>query len=123
MRRWHADIYAFIELRKNTGDENLRARDLFIALWVPDLFMRRVERDEDWTLMCPDECRGLVDTYGAEFDKLYEEYESKDMGKRKIRARDLWNHILENQINQLNYIMQVNNLNYINHLNHLNLLN
>ena len=95
---WHADIYAFIELRKNTGDENLRARDLFIALWVPDLFMRRVERNEDWTLMCPDECRGLVDTYGAEFEKLYEEYESKDMGKRKIRARDLWNHILENQI-------------------------
>jgi ribonucleotide reductase alpha subunit len=95
---WHSDIYAFIELRKNTGDENLRARDLFIALWVPDLFMRRVERDEDWTLMCPDECRGLVDSYGADFEKLYEEYESKNMGKRKIRARDLWNHILENQI-------------------------
>jgi ribonucleotide reductase alpha subunit len=95
---WHADIYGFIELRKNTGDENLRARDLFIALWVPDLFMRRVEQNAEWTLMCPDECRGLVDSYGDEFEKLYEEYEKLGIGKRKVMARDLWNHILENQI-------------------------
>jgi ribonucleotide reductase alpha subunit len=95
---WHADIFAFIELRKNTGDENLRARDLFIALWIPDLFMKRVQDNDDWTLMCPDECKGLVDNYGEEFESLYIEYEQKKMGKKVIKARELWNHILENQI-------------------------
>jgi hypothetical protein len=95
---WHADIYSFIELRKNTGDENLRARDLFIALWVPDLFMKRVQEDGDWTLMCPDECKGLVDNYGEKFEELYISYEQQQKGKRVVKAKDLWNHILENQI-------------------------
>jgi len=95
---WHADIYAFIELRKNTGDENLRSRDLFIALWVPDLFMKRVHEDGDWTLMCPDECKGLVDSYGEEFEQLYTSYEKDNKGRKKVKARDLWNHILESQI-------------------------
>lgn len=95
---WHADIYSFIELRKNTGDENLRARDLFIALWVPDLFMKRVQEDADWTLMCPDECKGLVDNYGEKFEELYISYEQQQKGKRVVKAKDLWNHILENQI-------------------------
>ena len=95
---WHADIYDFIELRKNTGDENLRARDLFIAMWICDLFMKRVQNDQDWTLMCPDECLGLVDSYGEEFEKLYLQYEEEKRGKKVVKARDLWNHILENQI-------------------------
>jgi ribonucleoside-diphosphate reductase alpha chain len=95
---WHSDIYDFIELRKNTGDENLRARDLFIAMWVCDLFMKRVQNDQDWTLMCPDECPGLVDSYGEEFEKLYLQYEEEKRGKKVVKARDLWNHILENQI-------------------------
>jgi len=95
---WHSDIYSFIELRKNTGDENLRTRDLFIALWIPDLFMKRVQEDGLWTLMCPDECKGLVDSYGEEFEKLYISYEISKQGKKVIKARDLWNHILENQI-------------------------
>ena len=95
---FHADIYAFIELRKNTGDENLRARDLFIALWVPDLFMKRIQEDGDWTLMCPDECKGLVDSYGEEFEQLYISYEKANKGRKTVKARDLWNHILENQI-------------------------
>ena len=95
---WHADIYAFIELRKNTGDENLRSRDLFLALWVPDLFMKRIQEDGDWTLMCPDECKGLVDSYGEEFEQLYISYEINNKGRKTVKARDLWNHILENQI-------------------------
>ena len=95
---WHADIYSFIELRKNTGDENLRARDLFLALWVPDLFMKRVQEDGEWSLMCPDECEGLVDSYGDDFDAKYILYESQGKQKKKVKARDLWNHILENQI-------------------------
>lgn len=95
---WHGDIYSFIELRKNTGDENLRARDLFIALWIPDLFMKRVQDNSDWTLMCPDACKGLVDSYGEEFETLYTQYESENKGIRTVKARDLWNHILENQI-------------------------
>jgi ribonucleoside-diphosphate reductase alpha chain len=95
---WHADIFSFIELRKNTGDENLRARDLFIALWVCDLFMNRVEKDEMWSLMCPDECKGLVDSYGEEFEKKYIEYEQEGKYRRQVKARELWNHIIENQI-------------------------
>ena len=95
---WHADIYAFVELRKNTGDENLRARDLFLGLWVPDLFMKRVEQDEMWSLMCPDECPGLVDTYGDKFETLYTKYEQEKRYKRQVKARDLWEHILGNQI-------------------------
>ena len=95
---WHSDIFSFVELRKNTGDENLRARDLFISVWVPDLFMKRVEADDMWSLMCPDECPGLVDKYGEEFEKLYETYEEKKTFKKQVKARDLWNHILESQI-------------------------
>jgi ribonucleoside-diphosphate reductase alpha chain len=95
---WHADVFDFVELRKNTGDENLRCRDLFLALWIPDEFMRRVERDDDWYLMCPDKQPGLVDSYGSDFDQLYNQYISEGKYMRKVRARDLWNHILEAQI-------------------------
>jgi len=95
---WHSDIFSFVEMRKNTGDENLRARDLFISVWVPDLFMKRVEEDGMWSLMCPDECMGLVDIYGDEFERLYETYEEQKKYKRQVKARDLWNHILESQI-------------------------
>lgn len=95
---WHADIYEFLDLRKNQGKDELRARDLFLALWTNDLFMERVDLDEDWTLMCPHECEGLNDTYGDEFNKLYLDYESKGYGKRTVKARDLWNKILESQI-------------------------
>jgi len=95
---WHSDIFSFVELRKNTGDENLRARDLFLSVWVPDLFMKRVEADEMWSLMCPDECPRLVDTYGEEFEKLYQSYEEQKKYKKQVKARDLWNHILESQI-------------------------
>jgi ribonucleoside-diphosphate reductase alpha chain len=95
---YHADIFEFVELRKNTGDENLRARDLFLALWVPDLFMKRVMNDDTWSLMCPDQCPGLVDTYGEEFEALYETYEKEGKFIKQIKARDLWKHILENQI-------------------------
>ena len=95
---WHADVFDFVELRKNTGDENLRCRDLFLALWIPDEFMRRVERDDDWYLMCPDKQPGLVDAYGSAFEQLYNQYISEGNYMRKVRARDLWNHILEAQI-------------------------
>jgi len=95
---WHADIYEFLDLRKNQGKEELRARDLFLALWTNDLFMERVDLDEDWTLMCPHECNGLNDTYGEEFRNLYLDYESKGYGKKTVKARDLWNKILESQI-------------------------
>ena len=72
MEPWHADVFDFLNLKKNTGDPDYRARDLFYALWIPDLFMRRVEADGDWSLMCPAECPGLFDCWGDEFDKLYE---------------------------------------------------
>lgn len=94
---WHADIRSFLELRKNQGYEDLRARDLFYALWIPDLFMRRVENDEEWTLMCPHVCPGLSDTYGKEFEELYMKYESEGLGV-KVRAQDLWFQILESQV-------------------------
>ncbi len=95
---WHADIWDFMEMRKNHGDEEMKARDLFYALWVPDLFMKRVHTDQDWTLMCPDECPGLSDVYGEEFEKLYAKYESENRGKRTIKARELWFHILDSQM-------------------------
>ena len=78
-------------MRKNHGKEESRARDLFYALWVPDLFMKRVKADEDWTFMCPNECPGLADCYGEEFEKLYEKYESEGKGKKTIKAMTLWN--------------------------------
>lgn len=95
---WHADIFDFIDLRKNHGKEELRARDLFLALWTPDLFMRRVEEDREWTLFSPDEAPGLDECYGEEFEKLYEKYEKEGRGRKTIRARELWNKVIESQI-------------------------
>lgn len=95
---WHADVFEFLDLKKNSGDSELRARDLFYALWVPDLFMKRVESDGDWSLMCPHECPGLADVWGEEFEKLYIRYEEEGRYKRKVRAQDLWYEIVRSQI-------------------------
>jgi ribonucleoside-diphosphate reductase alpha chain len=95
---WHADIEDFIDLRKNTGKEEMRARDLFLALWIPDLFMERVERDEEWSLFSPSEVPGLYDLYGQEFVEMYTKAESEGKAKRKMKARELWAKILESQI-------------------------
>ncbi|WP_370090097.1 ribonucleoside-diphosphate reductase subunit alpha [Ekhidna sp.] len=95
---WHADIFDFLDLRKNHGKEEMRARDLFYALWIPDLFMKRVEENGDWTLMSPDECPGLFEAYGDEFEALYEKYEREGKGRKTIKAQDLWFEILEAQI-------------------------
>ncbi len=95
---WHADIFDFLDLKKNHGKEEMRARDLFYAMWIPDLFMKRVQEDGPWTLMCPNECPGLFDTYGEDFEKKYQEYEAQDKGRKTIKARDLWEKILESQI-------------------------
>ena len=95
---WHADIFDFLDLRKNHGKEEQRARDLFYALWTPDLFMKRVEENGDWTLMCPNECPGLADSWGAEFDALYTKYESEGKGRKTMKAQDLWFKILESQV-------------------------
>ena len=95
---WHADIFDFLDLKKNHGKEEQRARDLFYALWIPDLFMKRVEDNGDWTLMCPNECPGLSDTYGKKFEKLYKKYESEGKGRKTIKAQELWFKILESQI-------------------------
>jgi len=98
MEPWHADVFSFLDLRKNTGAEEMRARDLFYAMWIPDLFMKRVEENGDWTLMCPNECPRLFDTYGDEFEKLYTGYEQVGKGRKTIKARELWEKILEAQI-------------------------
>jgi len=95
---WHADIFQFLDLRKNHGDENQRARDLFYALWIPDLFMERVQANGDWTLMCPDECPGLFDCYGEKFNALYEKYEYEGRGRKTIKAQSLWFAILDSQV-------------------------
>ena len=95
---WHADIFDFLELKKNHGKEEMRARDLFYAMWTPDLFMKRVEENAEWTLMCPNECPDLYNVHGDEFDKLYLKYESEGRGRKTIKARDLWEKILESQI-------------------------
>lgn len=95
---WHADIFDFLELKKNHGKEEQRARDLFYALWIPDLFMKRVEENGDWTLMCPNECPGLADTHSAEFEALYTKYEAEGKGRKTIKAQDLWFKVLESQI-------------------------
>ena len=95
---WHADVFDFLELRKNHGKEEQRARDLFYALWTPDLFMKRVEENGDWTLMCPNECPGLSDTWGAEFEALYTKYEAEGKGRKTIKAQDLWFKVLESQM-------------------------
>ena len=95
---WHADIFDFLDLKKNTGKEEMRARDLFFAMWTPDLFMKRVQEDGNWTLMCPNECPGLYDVHGEEFEKLYESYEAAGKGRKTIKAQELWEKILESQI-------------------------
>ena len=95
---WHADVYDFLDLRKNHGKEEIRARDLFYALWIPDLFMQRVKDNGTWTLMCPNECPGLSDCWGEEFVKLYTKYESEGKGRETIKAQDLWYKIVESQI-------------------------
>lgn len=95
---WHADIFAFLDLRKNHGNEMDRARDLFYALWIPDLFMERVQSNGDWTLMCPNECKGLDSTWGPEFKSLYEKYESEGKGRKTIKAQQLWFAILDSQV-------------------------
>ena len=94
---WHADIFEFLDLKKNHGKEEMRARDLFYALWTPDLFMKRVEANGDWTLMCPHECPGLDTTWGPEFEKLYTKYEREGKGRRTVKAQELWFAILESQ--------------------------
>jgi ribonucleotide reductase alpha subunit len=95
---WHADIVEFLELKKNQGDEEQKARDLFYALWMPDLLMEKIKTNEDWCLFCPDECPGLADVYGAEFKALYEKYEAEGRQKRKIKSRELWFKILDSQM-------------------------
>lgn len=95
---WHPEIMEFLDLRKNHGTEDLRARDLFYSIWTPDIFMRQVENDGDWYLMCPDTCPGLQDAVGEDFDKLYQEYIDKEMYKKKIKARSVWYKILDSQI-------------------------
>lgn len=95
---WHADIFDFLDLKKNHGKEELRARDLFYALWVPDLFMKRVKEDGDWSLFCPNEAKGLADCYGEVFEDLYTSYEQAGRARKTIKARELWNKVLEAQI-------------------------
>ncbi len=94
---WHADIFDFLDLKKNHGKEELRARDLFYAMWIPDLFMERVREDGQWSLFCPNECPGLYDTYGAKFNELYTRYEQEGRARKTIKAQELWFAILESQ--------------------------
>lgn len=98
MEPWHADIFDFLDLRKNQGKDEIRARDLFLALWTNDLFMERVDLDESWALMCPHECTGLNESYGQEFRDLYLKYEAEGRYKKIVKARDVWNKVLESQI-------------------------
>ncbi|HLC83776.1 MAG TPA: ribonucleoside-diphosphate reductase subunit alpha [Bacteroidia bacterium] len=95
---WHADIYEFLDLRKNTGKEEARARDLFTAMWTPDLFMKRVEENSTWSLFCPNEAPGLSDCWGAEFEALYTRYEQEGKARKTIQARELWTAIIDSQI-------------------------
>ena len=117
---WHADIEDFLELRKNTGDEEAKTRDLFLALWVPDNFMRAVKEDKEWYLMCPDKCPGLADTYGKEYEELYEKYIIDEKYNKVIKARTLWIQILTSQIETgMPYIAFKDNIN--NKTNHQNI--
>jgi ribonucleoside-diphosphate reductase alpha chain len=95
---WHADIESFLELKKNFGDESQRARDLFYALWICDLFMKRIEKDEQWSLFSPDEAPNLNTTFGEEFEKLYCKYEEEKKARKVIQARHLWKQIITAQI-------------------------
>jgi ribonucleoside-diphosphate reductase alpha chain len=94
---WHADVFEWLDLKKNHGKEEMRARDLFYALWIPDLFMKRVEENSTWSLMCPHECPGLSDAYGEDFERLYEKYERDGKARKTIKAQDLWFEVLEAQ--------------------------
>ena len=94
----HADIFEFIDLRKNHGKEEVRARDLFYALWIPDLFMKRVEQNADWSLFCPAEAPGLAEVHSQEFEDLFERYEKEGRAKKTVKAQKLWYAILEAQI-------------------------
>ena len=98
LETWHADIFDFLELKKNHGKEEMRARDLFYAMWISDLFMKRVEENGEWTLMCPNECPGLPEAHSEEFEKLYTKYEKEGKGRKTIKARELWEKITESQI-------------------------
>jgi ribonucleoside-diphosphate reductase alpha chain len=93
-----ADIFEFLDLKKNHGKEELRARDLFYALWISDLFMERVKSDADWSLFCPNESPGLFDVYGEKFEALYHQYEQEGRARKTVKARDLWTAVLESQI-------------------------
>lgn len=95
---WHPDVFDFLNLRKNTGHEEERCRDLFLALWTPDLFMKRVEEDGKWSLMCPFDCPGLYEVWGEEFETLYDKYESEGKFVRQVNARDLWQQIVRSQV-------------------------
>ncbi|KAI3631095.1 hypothetical protein MIR68_010585 [Amoeboaphelidium protococcarum] len=95
---WHADVFDFLDLKKNTGKEENRARDLFYALWIPDLFMKRVENNEDWSLFCPNEARGLADCYGEKFEQLYMQYEKQGIARKTVKAQKLWYAIMESQV-------------------------
>lgn len=95
---WHADIFEFLDLKKNTGKEEVRARELFYALWIPDLFMQRVESNKDWSIMCPHECPGLADCWGEEFEALYEKYEQEGRFVKQVKAQVLWKAIIEAQV-------------------------
>ncbi|ARF09766.1 ribonucleoside diphosphate reductase large subunit [Indivirus ILV1] len=109
---WHADIFHFCELRSNKGKEEERARDIFLALWICDLFMKRVQNNEIWSLMCPDECPGLTTSFGEEFEKLYLKYEKEGKYKKQVRASDLWFHILTSQIETgMPYMLYKDNVN------------
>ncbi len=98
LETWHADIFDFLDLKKNHGKEEMRARDLFYAMWISDLFMERVQENGEWTLMCPNECPGLPESHSEEFEKLYLKYEAEGKGRKTIKARELWEKILESQI-------------------------
>jgi ribonucleoside-diphosphate reductase alpha chain len=109
---WHADIFHFCELRSNKGNEEDRARDIFLALWIPDLFMKRVKEDGNWSLMCPNECPGLSNCYGEEFEKLYSKYESEGKFRKQIKAKTLWFHILTCQVETgMPYMLYKDNVN------------
>ena len=95
---WHADIFEFLNMKKNHGKEEERARDLFYALWTPDLFMKRVESNGQWSLFCPHECPGLSESYGEDFERLYEKYEAEGRARKTVQAQELWFHILESQV-------------------------
>merc|ERR1739838_829199 len=95
---WHADVFEFLDLRKNTGKDEQRARDLFYALWIPDLFMKRVEENGEWCLMCPHDSPGLADCWGEKFEELYTKYEKEGRYKKKIKAQQVWYAIIESQV-------------------------